>query len=75
MLSAKFLKKERRGKMTDKGSTSSFGTGFLVGAFIFASLVVSLELGWIVLLVIITPIIHWVASACGYLLKVKKEPW
>ncbi|MFQ5647687.1 MAG: CDP-2,3-bis-(O-geranylgeranyl)-sn-glycerol synthase [Candidatus Aenigmatarchaeota archaeon] len=48
---------------------------FLIGALLFASILVAVKIEWVVLLVIITPILHWVASACGYLLKVKKEPW
>lgn len=48
---------------------------FLVGALVFASLLVSVQLGWWIWLLIITPIIHWIASMIGYLIKIKKEPY
>ena len=48
---------------------------FLVGALVFSLLQVSLELSWIILLAIITPIFHLVANLIGYLLKIKKQPW
>ena len=48
---------------------------FVVGAFVFASFLVAIEISWIVLYLIITPIFHWIASFIGYKLKIKKEPW
>jgi len=48
---------------------------FLIGAVIFSSLVMSWEWEWIVLLIILTPVFHFVANITGYLLKIKKYPW
>lgn len=48
---------------------------FLFGAFLFASLIVSIKIEWVILLAVLTPIFHWLACAIGYLLKVKKQPW
>lgn len=48
---------------------------FLVGALIFASFVVSISLGWWILLLVITPVIHWIANIIGYIIRVKREPW
>lgn len=48
---------------------------FVVGAFLLSALLVPVKLGWIMLYLVITPLIHWLASFLGYKLKVKKEPW
>jgi len=48
---------------------------FVLGALGFAALAVMVKWQWVVLLVIITPIFHFIANVIGYLLKVKKEPW
>jgi CDP-2,3-bis-(O-geranylgeranyl)-sn-glycerol synthase len=48
---------------------------FLFGALLMASLFVTIKLEWIILLTVITPLIHLVASIIAYRLKVKKEPW
>jgi len=48
---------------------------FLIGALIFASFWVAIRPEWAILLVIITPIFHWIANLIGYLLKVKKQPY
>lgn len=48
---------------------------FLVGAFLLASLVVSIQLSWFILLAVLTPVLHLVANIIAFLLKVKKEPW
>lgn len=48
---------------------------FLLGSLLFAGFLVVIEIDWIILLVVITPAIHWAASIIGYLLKVKKEPY
>lgn len=48
---------------------------FLIGSLFFASFLVAIKIEWVILLLVITPIIHWVASLIGYVLKVKKEPW
>ena len=48
---------------------------FIIGALLISSLVITVKFEWFVMLIVLTPIIHWVACAIGYLLKVKKEPW
>ncbi|PJE57922.1 MAG: hypothetical protein COU81_03490 [Candidatus Portnoybacteria bacterium CG10_big_fil_rev_8_21_14_0_10_36_7] len=48
---------------------------FLVVAFLFASLLVVIQWQWVVLMLILTPIFHWLACIVGYLAKVKKEPY
>lgn len=48
---------------------------FLIGAIAFSSFLVVIEVSWIVLLLIITPVIHLVANVIGYLMKIKRQPW
>ncbi|RLI96956.1 MAG: CDP-2,3-bis-(O-geranylgeranyl)-sn-glycerol synthase [Candidatus Aenigmatarchaeota archaeon] len=48
---------------------------FLTGAMLFASLLVSIRTGWWILLLVITPVLHWIACIIGYLFKVKKTPY
>ncbi|UCD02815.1 MAG: CDP-2,3-bis-(O-geranylgeranyl)-sn-glycerol synthase [Candidatus Aenigmatarchaeota archaeon] len=48
---------------------------FLFGAFLFASLAVTIKLEWVILMAILTPVFHYAACVIGYLLKIKKEPW
>ena len=48
---------------------------FLVGSLVLASLAVAVSLRWWILLLVITPIIHWVANLIGYVVRVKREPW
>ncbi|MFH1977970.1 MAG: CDP-2,3-bis-(O-geranylgeranyl)-sn-glycerol synthase [Candidatus Aenigmatarchaeota archaeon] len=48
---------------------------FVVGALVFASLLIVLELDWWILLLVITPVLHLIASIIGYLAHVKKEPY
>jgi len=48
---------------------------FLLGAIVFTNLMGSLQLKYVVILLIITPLIHLSANIIGYMLKLKKEPW
>ena len=48
---------------------------FLAGALLFSSVMVSLKLEWIVILVIITPVIHVIASMVGFRARIKRNPW
>ncbi len=48
---------------------------FLVVSLLFASLLVALTLELVLFLVIITPVVHWIANLIGYTIKVKKTPW
>jgi CDP-2,3-bis-(O-geranylgeranyl)-sn-glycerol synthase len=60
-----------------RGSVAPFldQLDFLLMALLFASLLVVVKLEWVILLVIITPIIHLIASVIGYKIRVKREPW
>jgi CDP-2,3-bis-(O-geranylgeranyl)-sn-glycerol synthase len=48
---------------------------FIIFSFLFASFAVQLEVSWFVLLLVITPVMHWIACVVGYFVRVKKEPW
>jgi len=48
---------------------------FLIGAFIFSSFVVMINLSWILLLIIFTPIVHYLANLIGYELRIKRVPY
>lgn len=48
---------------------------FLFGAFLFASLLVGIEISWVIIMAIVTPGIHLLASFLGFSLKLKREPW
>ncbi len=48
---------------------------FVLGSLGFAALAVMVKWQWVVLLVIITPVFHFIANIIAYFLKVKKEPW
>ncbi len=48
---------------------------FIVGSLLFASLLVSVQLSWWLMLLVLTPVLHVIACAIGYLIGVKKEPW
>jgi CDP-2,3-bis-(O-geranylgeranyl)-sn-glycerol synthase len=48
---------------------------FLIGALLLVSLFTAVKAEWVVLLVIITPLIHYLTSVIGYRLGAKKEPW
>jgi CDP-2,3-bis-(O-geranylgeranyl)-sn-glycerol synthase len=48
---------------------------FLVVSLLLVSLLVVLSIDIIIFLLIITPIVHWVANLIGYTVKVKKTPW
>ena len=49
--------------------------GFLLLAFLFVWPVYIPRLDMMVVLVLLTPIIHWLSNVFGYLIHVKKHPW
>ena len=49
--------------------------GFLIFAFLFASAVTTIDIGIIVLLVILTPLLHVLTNIFGYALNLKEHPW
>jgi len=49
--------------------------GFLVAAFVIASFVYSLQSGIVIMLLIVTPPIHWFGNIIGFYTKFKKTPW
>lgn len=48
---------------------------FLVISLLFASFIINIDFYIILILIILTPPIHWIANLIGYLTKVKKTPW
>lgn len=48
---------------------------FLIGCLLLASLLVIVKIEWWILLIVITPVLHWVACVIGYIFKVKKTPY
>jgi CDP-2,3-bis-(O-geranylgeranyl)-sn-glycerol synthase len=48
---------------------------FLLGAFLFAAIIVPVKLEWVLLMMVITPVIHLTANLIGFRLRVKKTPW
>ena len=49
--------------------------GFLLMAFLFTWPVYIARLDMMVVLVLLTPIIHWLSNILGYWIKVKRNPW
>ena len=48
---------------------------FLAFALIFSSFIIAINMYHIIILIFLTPIIHWIANLIGYYTKVKKTPW
>jgi len=48
---------------------------FVVGAFVFASVLIAIEMSWVILYLILTPVFHLIANFIGYKLKIKNVPW
>ena len=48
---------------------------FLIFALIVLSIITNLNFYWIIFLVIITPLIHYSANICAFILKLKDKPW
>lgn len=48
---------------------------FLVASMLFASILVQVRIDIAIFLIIITPVVHWIANLIGYTFKVKKTPW
>lgn len=48
---------------------------FVAGSLLAASLLVSIQWEWVLILLILTPLVHLIANILGYLLKLKKEPY
>jgi CDP-2,3-bis-(O-geranylgeranyl)-sn-glycerol synthase len=48
---------------------------FVVGALLFASLLVTIKFEWFMLLMVITPVIHLTANFIAFRLKIKSTPW
>ena len=49
--------------------------GFLIMAFIFVSPFYIPGISEMIILIILTPIIHWLANVLGYWIHVKRNPW
>ncbi len=48
---------------------------FVLGGFLFAAFLVQIQLSWVIVFLIITPVIHLFANSVAFLFKIKKEPW
>jgi len=48
---------------------------FIAGSLLLASAMAPIRWEWVLILVILTPLVHLLANAIAYLLKVKKEPY
>lgn len=48
---------------------------FLVMALVFSSVAAHVSIYHAIILVSLTPLIHWIANLIGYYTKVKKTPW
>ncbi|MFH0832707.1 MAG: CDP-2,3-bis-(O-geranylgeranyl)-sn-glycerol synthase [Candidatus Aenigmatarchaeota archaeon] len=48
---------------------------FLIFALLFASFATAIGFYVILVLIVLTPPIHWIANVIGYSIKVKKTPW
>lgn len=48
---------------------------FVVGGLLFVSFVYQPSIIVIIILLIVTPILHWLANVIGFKLKLKNEPW
>ncbi len=48
---------------------------FIVGSFVFVSIVFPASISWLILLVIVTPFFHLSANYMAFLLGIKKEPY
>ena len=49
--------------------------GFVVFALLFTSLAAAVSIETSVILLVLTPPIHWAANIIGYRAKLKKQPW
>jgi len=65
--------KRRLGKKSGKPLPLLDQLGFLVFALLFAGTMPSIEA--VIALLILTPIIHFIANIIGYFAKLKKNPW
>jgi len=48
---------------------------FVIGSLFFASFFTVLELRTIVILIFLTPVIHWLSCVIGYIFRIKRRPW
>jgi len=48
---------------------------FIIVSLIVVGFFVSLSVEVVIFLLIITPVVHWIANLIGYAFKVKKTPW
>ncbi len=48
---------------------------FLIFAMLFAALLIPIKYQWFVLLLVLTPTLHWIANLIGYAMHVTRRPW
>lgn len=69
-----FVKRRMRMKRGDRALFLD-QLGFLLMAFLFVWPVYIPRLDMMVVLVLLTPIIHWISNVFGYWIHVKRNPW
>ncbi len=69
-----FVKRRMRMKRGDKALFLD-QLGFLLMAFLFVWPFYKVSLGIMIVLVLLTPIIHWFSNVLGYWIHVKRNPW
>jgi len=67
--------KRRRGYERGKSWFPLDQIDFILGAFLFSLILAPFNWKYFVILLVITPAIHWAANFIGFKLKLKKEPW
>lgn len=67
--------KRRRGFERGKSWFPFDQIDFILGAFLFSLILVPFNWKYLIILLIITPAIHWATNFIGFKLKFKKEPY
>ena len=73
-LGASFIKR-RLGMRRGRSFPFLDQNDFLIGALLLASLLVAVQISWVILYLILTPLFHFIASFLGYKMGVKREPY
>ncbi|MBS3051462.1 MAG: CDP-2,3-bis-(O-geranylgeranyl)-sn-glycerol synthase [Candidatus Aenigmarchaeota archaeon] len=69
-----FVKRRMRMKRGDRALFLD-QLGFLLAAFLFVWPIYKPQLDIMIVLVLLTPIIHWLSNVLGYWIHVKRNPW
>ncbi|MBI4162616.1 MAG: CDP-2,3-bis-(O-geranylgeranyl)-sn-glycerol synthase [Candidatus Aenigmarchaeota archaeon] len=68
---------KRRARMErGKSAPGMDQLGFLIAGLVLVSLITAVSLEVWIILIILTPLVHWIANLIGYyLMRVKQTPW